>query len=82
MVQLHIADDISQRCGSEVFNCRKRTFYTISIKLRIGDLKEHDGVDLHGNVIFRDNGLRLKIHNLLFNRNFFGNAIKKRHLDV
>ncbi|KAF5031883.1 hypothetical protein DSECCO2_623130 [anaerobic digester metagenome] len=82
VIQLHIADNVSQRRSSKVFNRRKRALYAVGIKLGVGNLKKHDGVDLHGDVILGDNGLRLKIHNLLFDRNLLGNAVKKRHLDV
>ena len=43
-----------------------RVLNTISKQLRIRDLEKYNRINLHRNVIFRDNRLRCKIYNLLF----------------
>ena len=82
MVKLKLADNITKCRCTEVFYCRYGTFNAIGVKLRICYLKENNRVYLHCNVIFCDNRLGRKVHNLLFERNDFGNSFKNRHFNM
>ncbi len=78
MVKLKLTDDVTKRCCRKIFDCRNRAFNAVCIELRVCNLIENDRVDLHGNVILCDNGLRRKINNLLFKRNISCNSLKER----
>ena len=65
MVQLHITDDITQGGSGQALDGENGTLHTVGIQLRIGHLVEHDGIDLHGNIILGDNRLGRKVHHLL-----------------
>ena len=49
---------------------------------RIGNLEENNGINLHGNIIFRNNWLRLKVYNLFLDGNSLCNPIQKRTQEV
>ena len=82
MVELHLTDDVAQRGGGEVFDGGHRALHAVGEELRVRDLEEHDGVDLHGDVITRDDGLGLEVHDLLLEGDFLGNAVNERDLEV
>ena len=82
VVKLKLADDISERCCSKIFNRRNGILNAVSIKLRVGDLIENNGVNLHCNVVLCNNGLRLEVNNLLLERNNFCNAFKYRNFNM
>ena len=82
MVQLHVADDVAQRGGGQVLNGGERALHAVGKQLRVGDLEEHHGVDLHGHVIAGDHRLGLKVHDLLLEGDFFGDARDKRRFEM
>ena len=65
-VEFQFTDNITKRGRGQVFNRRQRRFYTVSVKLRVGNLEKYDRINLHGNIIFGDNRLRCEINHLLF----------------
>ena len=66
LIEFHVADDIAQGGCRQIFHGHQRIFDTVGIKLWIGDLKIDDRVDLHGDIIFGNDGLRRKIRDLFF----------------
>ena len=82
MVKLKVTDDVTERGGGQILDRLQRLLDTVGIQLRIGDLEEHDGIDLHGDVILGDNRLRIEVRDLLLERNLLGNALKHRDQDV
>ena len=81
-IKFQFADDVTKRGCGQVFNCCQRTFYTIGKLYRIGNLEENNGINLHGNIIFRNNWLRLKVYNLFLDGNSLCNPIQKRTQEV
>ena len=55
---------------------------TVSVELTVGDLIKHDRVDLHTNVIHRNDGLGREIRDLLHHIDALGNAINKGNLKM
>ena len=82
MVQLHIADDITQGGGGQALDGENGPLHTVGIQLGIGHLVEYDGIDLHGDIILGDNRLGCKVHHLLLQRDAFGHTVHQRHLKV
>ena len=81
-VKFQFADDVTKRGCGQVFNRCQRTFYTIGKLYWIGNLEENNGINLHGNIIFRNNWLRLKVYNLFLDGNSLCNPIQKRTQEV
>ena len=65
LVELHVADDVAQRRRGQVLQAGEGILDTVREQLGIENLHEHDGIDLHGDVILRDDGLRREIQHLL-----------------
>ena len=82
LVKLHLTDDITESGGAEVLQTGQRRFDAVDIQFRIEDLAEHDGVDLHGDVILGDDRLGREVQDLFLQRNFLGDAVEERDLDV
>ena len=82
MVQLHVADDIAQGGGAQVFDGAQRPLDAVGEQLGVGDLEEHHSVDLHGDVIAGDHRLGLEVHHLLLEGYLFGHAVDKRHFHM
>ena len=78
-VQLHLADNITQRGGRQILNGRNGAFHTVGVQLGVRDLEEHHRVDLHGHIVLGDHRLRLKVNNLLLKRNGLGNPVNERN---
>ena len=55
---------------------------TVGVELRVGDLEIDDGVNLHGDVILGDDGLRRIVKHLLLEADLLGHALNERDLDV
>ena len=49
--------------------------HTVSIELGVGDLEVEHRVDLHGDVVLGDDGLRLEVRDLLLERDDLGDAL-------
>ena len=74
---------IRDRCrGRQRFHGDHRLLDAVGIELRIRDLKVDDGIDLHGDVILRDNGLRGIVQYLLLQADAAGDALDERQLEV
>ena len=56
--------------------------YAVGVQLRVGDLKIHDGVDLHGDVVLGDDGLGRVIEHLLLEAHLFCHALNERGFEV
>ena len=82
MVQLHITDDITQGGSGQALDGENGTLHAVGIQLGIGHLVEHDGIDLHGDVILGDHRLRRKVHHLLLQRDALRHTVHQRHLQV
>ena len=82
LVEFQITDDVSKCCSRQVFDRHDWILDSVGIELWICDLKVNYGVDLHGNIIFRDDRLRRKIHNLFLQVNSSCHTINERDLDV
>ena len=82
MVQLHLADDIAQGGGGQALDGRDGLVHAVGVELGIHDLKEHDGVDLHGDVIAGDDRLRGEVCDLLLQADLFGHPLHEGDLDV
>ena len=82
VIELKVADDVSQSCCGEVLDRAQRTFNAVGVELRVGDFKIHDRINLHCDVIACDNGLRRKVDYLLLERNLLGDSVDKRNLEV
>ena len=54
-------------------------FYAVCKLYRIGDLEEYDGVDLHGDIILGDYGLRFEVNDLFLDGNPFRHTVNERH---
>ena len=54
----------------------------VCVKLGIGYLEVDNGVDLHGDVILGDNGLRREVRNLLLEGDGLCNSFKEGDLDM
>ena len=54
----------------------------VCVKLGIGYLEVDNGVDLHGDVILRDDGLGRIVEHLLFETDLLGHTLYKRDLKV
>ena len=81
-VQFHLANDIAQRGGGEVFNGGHRPLHPIGKELGIGDLVKNHRIDLHGHIVPGDHRLGGKIHHLFLQRDLPGNPIEERDLKV
>ena len=66
LIQFQITDNITQRCCCQIFDRRNRAFYPVCILLRVSDLIEYDGINLHRNIIFCNYCLRFKVNDLFF----------------
>ncbi len=82
MVQLHIADDVPQGGGGEVLDGQNRPLHAVGIELGVSHLVEDDGINLHGDIVFGNHRLGRKVHHLLLQGNFFGDAVDDRNLEV
>ena len=82
LVKLQVADEVAQRRGREVLDRKDRLLDAIGVELRVGDLVVNDGVDLHGDVVLRDDGLRREVRDLLFERQTLGDRLDERDLQV
>ena len=81
-IKFQFTDNVSQRCGCQIFNGHNRILNTVAVKLRICDLIKYDRIDPHCNIILCDYRLRCKIHNLFLQYHLFGNLVDNRHLQV
>ena len=54
----------------------------VGVQLRVGYLEVDDRVDLHGDIILGDNGLRREVGYLLLEGDGLCNSLKKRDLEV
>ena len=59
-----------------------RIFHTIGEQLRIRDLIEHNGIDSHRNIIFRDYRLRREIHHLFLQIYLSRHTLNKRNFKM
>ena len=82
MVEFHVTDDVAQGGRREVLDRRDRALHTVGVQLRVRDLEIDDGVDLHGDVIARDHGLRREVDNLLLQRNLLCDAVNERDFEM
>ena len=74
-VQVHGADDVSKRRGRQVLNCRHRVLNAVGIEPGLRDHEEHDGVDAHRDVVFRDDRLGREVRHLLLQIDLFCDAV-------
>ena len=82
MVQLHFADDVAQGGGRQALDGGNGLVDAVGVELGIHHLKEHHGIDLHGNVIAGDDRLRGKVCHLLLQAHLFGDALDEGNLNV
>ena len=82
LVQLQVADDVAQGGGGQVLDGSHGVFHPVGIQLGVGDLEVDHGINLHGDVVFGDDGLGREIHHLLLQRDIFRHPLKDRHLEV
>ena len=82
LVELEIADEVTQRRCREVLDREDRLLDAVGVELRVGDLVVDDGVDLHGDVVLRDDGLRREVRDLLLERQTLGDRLNERDLQV
>ena len=82
MVQLQIADDISQSGSGQIFNRGDRAFHAVGIHFRVCNLEIHYSVDLHRYVILGDYRLGRKIHYLLLQGYLTADPVHERNLYV
>ena len=82
LVQFQIADDVSQRRRRQRLHGDHRVLHAVGIELRVRNLEIDDGVDLHRNIILRDDRLRRIIQYLLFQADPLGDPVDKRHFDM
>jgi len=82
LVQLEIADDVTQRCGGEILDCHDRILDAVGIQFGIGDLVEKDCVDLHRDIVLGDHGLGLEIGHLLLEGDDLDHPVDERNLDM
>ena len=68
--------------GRERLHGHHRVLHTVGIELGVGDLEVDNGVDLHGDVILRDDGLGRIVEHLLFEADLLGHTLYKRDLEV
>ena len=82
LVQLHLTDDITKSRGRQILKTGNRALNAVGVQLRIKNLTEYDRVDLHGDVIFGNNGLRREVKHLLLEADPAGNPLDKRGLQM
>ena len=82
MIELHLADDITQGGCGQVFDGGNRALHAVGVKLCICDLEEDNGINLHRDVILCDNRLRREIRHLFLQGDDLCNALQKRNLYV
>ena len=82
LIQFQIADDVTQGGSRQGLHGRHGLLHAVGVQLGVGDLEIHDGVDLHGDVILGDNGLRRIVQNLLLQADPAGNAVNEGNLEV
>ena len=54
----------------------------VGVELGIGDLEIDDGIDLHGDIILGDNGLRRIVQHLFLQADLLGYALDEGNLHV
>ena len=81
-IKLEFTNDVTKCSRRKIFQSIYRLFNTVSIKLWICNLKINYSINHHCNVISCNYRLWRKIKNLFLQRNLFGNAINKRHLNM
>ena len=64
LVQLHLADDVSQRCLCELLNGVRQVVDLVNSLEWVHNLEIEQGVDLHLNVVFRDHVLLVEVVNM------------------
>jgi hypothetical protein len=72
LVELEVADDVAQRGGGQRLHGDHRVLDAVGVELRVGDLVVDDGVDLHGDVVLGDDGLRGIVEHLLLEAHALG----------
>ena len=82
LVQLQIADDVSQGGGGEVLDGAHGMLHAVSIQLGVGDLEVEHSVDLHSDVILGDDGLGREVHHLLLQGHGFSHPLDEGDLQV
>ena len=55
---------------------------TVGVELGVGDLEVDDCVDLHRDVILRDDRLGIEVGHLLFEADLLHDALEKRNFEV
>ena len=56
--------------------------HAVGVKFGVNDLEIDDRVDLHGNVVLGDNGLRREIHHLFLQADPLGHPVDEGQFDV
>ena len=82
LVQLQLADDVTQGRSRQIFDGVHGVFHTVGIELGVGDLKIEDSVDLHGDVVLGDHGLGREICHLFLQGDHSLDSIDKGELKV
>ena len=71
-----------ERGGGQILDGSDWVFYTVSVKLGLGDHEKDDGVDTHRNVILCDHRLRREISHLLLQVDTFCDTVDHRDHQV
>jgi len=82
LIELEIADDVTQGGGGEVLDGDHGLLDAVGVELGVGDLEIDHGVDLHGNVILRDNRLGREVRHLLLEGDDLRHALNEGNLEV
>ena len=64
LIQLQIADDVTECGRRQIFNCHDRVFHSIGKHLGVGNLEKHHRINPHGYIILGDYRLGRKVHHL------------------
>ena len=77
LIQIQIADDVSQGGGRQVFDGGNGIDDSVGIELGIRDHEKHHRIDAHGHVILCDHRLRRKIRHLFLQADLFGHPVQE-----